>query len=344
MENKAAWIPAPKTDISVGDADTPAPGPGELLVKVKSIAFSPIEAKIQKFGTHPIPYPNILGTSFAGTVEAVGPDVTGFAKGDNITTIRAGKTLSDPRFGAYQKYALASAASTSKLPSSVSLHAASAIILNLSCIVSALSIHFGLDRPPLTGTPTPKNKKILIYGGSSSTGGLAVKYAASAGYTVITTSSPKNREFVRALGAKYVIDHTLPPSSIVSELHAQGPYNKIFDTIGLPPVTSIMIDYLDSLGGGSYNTLIPAVAGTRPIPESVKRIFAPYNFAFDEEAHKPLARWMYEEYVPRGLKTGLIVPTRQEVVMGGLEKIQAILDLLMKGGVSGRKLVMDPWE
>jgi hypothetical protein len=48
MANKASWIPAPTAEVFVGDADTPTPGPGELLVKIKSIAFSPIESKIQK--------------------------------------------------------------------------------------------------------------------------------------------------------------------------------------------------------------------------------------------------------------------------------------------------------
>jgi NADPH:quinone reductase-like Zn-dependent oxidoreductase len=286
----------------------------------------------------------VLGTSFAGTVEAVGPDVSGFQKGDNIATIRAGKTIGDPKFGGYQKYALASSSSTSKLDPSTPLHAASSAILNTAAMVAALSIHFGLDRPPLSGTAEPKNKKILIYGGSSSCGGLGIKYAAAAGYEVVTTSSERNRDFVKSLGPAYIINHELPASEIVDELEAHGPYDKIFDTIGIPPVTSIMVDYLESVGGGSYNTLLPPLPGTRDIPDTVQRLFAPYSFAFQEEAHKPLAKWMYEEYIPQGLKSGLIVPTRPEVVTGGLEKVQEVLDLMMEGGVSGRKLVMDPWE
>ncbi|KAH8722612.1 chaperonin 10-like protein [Phaeosphaeriaceae sp. PMI808] len=343
MANKASWIQAPTAEVSVGDAEIPIPGPEEILIKVNSIAFSPIEAKIQKFGTHPIPYPNILGTSFAGTIEAVGPDVKNFKKGDKVATIRSGKTIGDPQFGAFQKYALASTSSTTKLSQSASLHEASATILNLAAVVSALSIHLGLDRPPLSGAATPKNKKILIYGGSSSCGGLAIKYAASAGYDVVTTSSQRNRDFVQSLGPSHIIDHELPAEKVVAALKANGPYEKIFDTIGLPVVTGIMIEYLESQGGGSYNSLIPPLPGTRPIPDNVKRIFAPYSFSFEEEVHKPLARWFYDVYLPQGLVNGSIVPTRQEVITGGLEKVQEILNLMMEGGISGRKLVMDPW-
>lgn len=53
--------------------------------------------------------------------------------------------------------------------------------------------------------------------------------------------------------------------------------------------------------------------------------------------------WFYNKYVPKGLESRLVVPTRQHIVEGGLSKIQGVLDLMMKGGVSGHKLVMDPW-
>ena len=57
MANEAAWIPAAKAQLIVKDeteTPTPTPSEGEVLVKVKSIAFSPIESKIQKF-VSPIP-------------------------------------------------------------------------------------------------------------------------------------------------------------------------------------------------------------------------------------------------------------------------------------------------
>lgn len=298
--------------------------------------------QIYRFGTHPIPYPTILGTSFAGNVDSVGASASTFQPGDTIAAIRPPAQIGNPHFGAFQKYALATVSSSSKLPSSVPIAGAAATILNLAAVVSALSIHLKLLRPPLDGKPQPQGQKVLIYGGSSSCGGLAVKYAVTAGYTVITTSSPQNRDFVSSLGPAHIIDHTLPSSSIVAELESHGPFSAIFDTIGLAPVTDIMSAYLSSLGGGTYNTLIPPM-GNKPIPTNVERKFAPYSWAFEEEANKEIARWFYEEYVPKGLKSGLIVPTRQHVVKGGLGKVQGALDLMMQGGISGHKLVMDPW-
>ena len=265
--------------------------------------------------------------------------------GEAVAVIRTGPYLGDSRFGAFQRYALASVASLSTL-SSANLSAAAATILNLAAVVSALSIHLGLSRPPWSGPAPAENavKKILIYGGSSSCGGLAIKYAVSAGYSVITTSSPRNCEFVESLQPGYVIDHTQSGSEILASIRQHGPYEAIFDSIGLPPVTDILVEYIASTGGGSYNTLIPPIGGEKPIPSNVERKFAPYNWAFDEEKHREIRDWFYQKYLPEGLYSGLVVPTRQHVVKGGLEKVQEVLDLMMKGGVSGHKLVMDPCE
>jgi threonine dehydrogenase-like Zn-dependent dehydrogenase len=297
-----------------------------------------------RFAIHPIPYPNILGTSYAGTVEAVGDGVEKFQPGDRVATIRTGETLGDPRFGAFQKFALASASSTSKLPSSVVIEDSATAILNLATITSALHIHLGLDLPSLSGSPSPKGKTVLIYGGTSSCGGLAVKYATTAGYRVVTTTSPQHKAYVESLGAEsaHIIDHTQGPDALLADIKKQGPYDAIFDTIGIPSVTNLLFDYLGSLGGGSYNTTIPPLGGEKPTPPKVERKFAPYNRAFEEPKNEQLAHWFYEEYVPKGLESGLIIATRPQLVVGGLEKVQHALDLMDQYQVSGHKLILYP--
>lgn len=52
MANQAAVIPAAKAQIELQDAETYTPGPNEVLVKVHSIGFSPIEAKVQRYAAH----------------------------------------------------------------------------------------------------------------------------------------------------------------------------------------------------------------------------------------------------------------------------------------------------
>jgi NADPH:quinone reductase-like Zn-dependent oxidoreductase len=275
-------------------------------------------------------------------VEGVGAEVTDFQVGDRIVTMRTADKLGDPRFGSFQKFALATTFPTSRLPSSVKLESGAASILNLAAVASALTLHMNIDRPPVSGQATPKGKKILIYGGTSSCGGLAIKYAATAGYEVITTSSPQHLEFIRSLGPAHIIDHREPYDTLLQQVKKHGPYDAILDTIGLPSVTNLLFDYLASIGGGEYNTMIPPVGGENPVPANVERKFAPYGFSFKEPKNADFARWFYKEYIPGGLESGNIVPTRPQVVEGGLDKVQQALDIMDQNSVSGKKLILYP--
>ncbi|KAF2746175.1 putative alcohol dehydrogenase [Sporormia fimetaria CBS 119925] len=346
MSNQAAWIKEKHANVELGPADKYTPGDGELLVKVEVIGFNPIEAKIQKFAMQPIPYPNILGISYAGTIDSVGPNTPShFTPGTRVAVNRTGRALGDARFGSFQKYALAQSHATSILPASVSLEAGAASICNLATVTCAMDLHFSFSRPSLDGSkPAAQGKTILIYGGTSSVGGLAISYAKAAGYRVVTTTSPQHAEYVASLNPDVVIDHKQSASAIVEELKKNGPYDAIFDTIGLPPVTNIFYDYLGSVGGGKYNTIIPPIGGEKECPEGVQRIFAPYSFALDEEQNLGLRRWYYEEFVPKGLEAGIVAPSRPETVEGGLEGVQEALDRMIQGRVSGRKLVAYPWK
>ncbi|KAK4462687.1 chaperonin 10-like protein [Cladorrhinum samala] len=344
----AAWIKTKHAALEVGLAETPTPGPGELLVKIKLIAFSPIEARLQKTEIvgQPLSYPNILGFSFAGVVEKVGPGVEGFSVGDNVAAHRPHYKGNDPRFGSFQQYTLAAVATTSKLPSENLLEAGASAILNLATVASALSFFQGLDKPSLDkSAPAPSTgKKILIYGGSSSCGGLGITYAKAAGYTVVTTSSPRNRDYVSSLGPDVVIDHRQSPDQVAKEIEANGPYYRIWDTIGIPPVTNILAGYLGANGGGSYHTVIPVLPAANPIPENVKVEFQPYSAIFYNPANEEFRKWFYGTLLPQGLASGVIVPTPSQWVKGGLPSTQQALDLLSSFQVSGHKLILDPWE
>ncbi|KAK4961198.1 hypothetical protein LTR10_001688 [Elasticomyces elasticus] len=62
-QNMAAWLPGVRKQVEVGPADTPEPGPGELLIEVKAIASQPAEHKIQDGSLpYPLKYPTIIGS------------------------------------------------------------------------------------------------------------------------------------------------------------------------------------------------------------------------------------------------------------------------------------------
>lgn len=235
MANLAAIIPAPKAPLEVQEVEIYRPGPHEILIKNEVVAFNQIEAKIAKLGSIPIEYPAILGSVLAGTVEAIGPEATGFQTGEKVVSLKKFEDVGN-QYGAYQRYVVVKDVMVSKVPADIAAAGPASLMMNLACLVGLFSGRLGLDRPNLDGSTAPFNgQKILIYGGSSSFGGLSVQYLIQAGYTVITTSSPKNRDFVAKLGAATVIDHTLQPDALVQALLAEGRYDLVADMISMGP-------------------------------------------------------------------------------------------------------------
>ncbi|KAF2816284.1 GroES-like protein [Mytilinidion resinicola] len=299
MSNQAAWIKSEGANLTLDSAETPAPTANQLLIKTGAIGLNPVEAKLQKFKIFPIPYPNILGLSFSGTVEKVGSSVTDFKAGDRVAVHRSSGHSTGPvgpfehsSTGSYQKYVIADSQTTAKLEDNVTFEAAAAAITNLATAVSALAISLKLDRPnPKGPNPANEGKKVLIYGGSSSVGGFAVHFAVRAGYTIITTSSPRNLATVTSLHPAKIIDHTQPASSIVEELKAAGPYHAVFDTIGLPTTTTILGQVLAEQGGELYATQPPF--GPLDLPSNVQRHFGSFPAAFEQPENEEYRNWFY---------------------------------------------------
>lgn len=60
------------------------PGPGEILVKIQSVALNPVDWKVRKYGVLVEEYPAILGHDISGDVEDLGEGVLDFKKGDKV--------------------------------------------------------------------------------------------------------------------------------------------------------------------------------------------------------------------------------------------------------------------
>ena len=81
---KALVLPAKYADFVIELVPVPKPGPGQLLIKIHSVALNPVDWKIQKNGIIVHEFPAILGTDIAGTVEALGDGVDTFSVGDRV--------------------------------------------------------------------------------------------------------------------------------------------------------------------------------------------------------------------------------------------------------------------
>jgi NADPH:quinone reductase-like Zn-dependent oxidoreductase len=134
------------------------------------------------------PKEQVLGVDFAGTLEAVGPDVTEFRPGDEVFGARN---------GAFAEYVCVRNAVAPK-PANLTFEEAAAVP------VAAISALQGLrDKGQIQA-----GQKVLINGASGGVGTFAVQIAKSFGAEVTGVCSTRNVDLVRSLGADHVIDYT----------------------------------------------------------------------------------------------------------------------------------------
>jgi len=222
------------------------------------------------------------------------------------------------------------------------VESAAAVVLNLRTIIGA-AVEAGLDRPKDPATSNSSNgKKALVYGGSSSLGAIAIEYLGQAGYTVISTSSPRNNALVSGFGAT-VIDHTQPAEAVIAALKQHGPYDFAFDAISTPAAAAINAAVL---GAQSGNIVLYSVGPPPPadvvIPKNVSRVNKSWPGAL-AAADPTYDEWVFTKYIPGALAAGKLKGVPTEVVKGGLGAVDEALRKLEKG-VSGRKLILYPWE
>ena len=135
------------------------------------------------------PKSRLIGTDFAGTVEAVGRDVTGFRPGDEVF---GGRT------GAFAEYVCARARSVALKPAHLSFEEAAA------APVAGLTALQGLRDK---GQIQP-GQKVLINGASGGVGTFAVQIAKALGAEVTAVCSTRNVDLVQSIGADHVVDYT----------------------------------------------------------------------------------------------------------------------------------------
>ena len=206
----------------------PVPNANEVLVRVRAASLNPKDSLIRKgkfkavlwvhsafaqtsrrargdgrpAGALPLPsslsasspgFPKLLGYDLAGVVEAVGAKVTHFKVGDDVFGMKngfSGSTLAE--------FAVAAEAELAKKPPSLSFEEAAALPLTSLTALQALR-----DLGKVSA-----GSRVLIHGSSGGVGVVAVQIAKALGATVTTTSSEKNLDFVRSLGADETLDYT----------------------------------------------------------------------------------------------------------------------------------------
>ncbi|KAF7198413.1 Dehydrogenase orsE [Pseudocercospora fuligena] len=336
MSNQAAWIDKePRNPLRVGPADIPVPGDEDIVVKNHAIAINPVDWKIQDYGIFVQNWPFVLGTDVAGEVHAVGKNVTKFKKGDRVLGHAISLATQKSEDGAFQLYTRIQSSFAAKIPESISYTEGAVLPLAIDTAGHGLYAKkdgfFGLPYPSLE--PKSIGKTIVVWGGSSSVGALAVQLATASGVKVVAVASKHNHEFVKKLGASEAIDYNDPNvvDDVVKAVKAAGgDFIGVYDAISLESSFKHVVPIAEKLGGGTVSTTLP---GPENKPSSIK--FGNV-FAIDAVNHP-----LWENYVTPALEQGKLRAVPEPLVIGkGLESVQKGLDK-NKAGVSAKKVVVE---
>ena len=187
------------TNLKLENIEKPTPNDDQVLVRVRAASVNPYDWHFVE-GTPKImramgvglrkPKDTRLGVDFAGTVEAVGKNVTQFKPGDEVF---GGST------GAFAEYVCRRATGSVALkPASITFEQAASA--NIAGITALQAVR---DKGKLG-----PGQKVLINGASGGVGTFAVQIAKSFGADVTGVCSTRNVDLVRSLGADHVIDYT----------------------------------------------------------------------------------------------------------------------------------------
>lgn len=218
MKAVAYAVPGPiENDASLVDVTLPEPFPSghDLLVEVKAISVNPVDFKVRRSTAPDDGEWKVLGYDAAGIVRAVGPNVTLFQPGDEV--FYAGSII---RQGTNAERHLVDERIVGKKPAS--LDWAEAAALPLTTLTAWESLFDRLDiSKPVPGAASA----IMIIGGGGGVGSVAVQIARKCtDLTVIATASrPETQDWVKALGAHHVLDHSKPLAAQVAALGIGAP-------------------------------------------------------------------------------------------------------------------------
>jgi len=198
------------------EAATPTIGTGDVLVRVHASGVSPGEldwpgAWLEHDGSPRVP-PIVPGHELAGVIEAVGSDVDGLAVGDEVFGY-----IDVRRDGADAEYVAVGAHELARTPTSLTAAEASAVPLSALTAWQAFFDHGGLTA----------GQRVLVHGGAGGVGTFAVQFARWCGAHVIATSSARDADRVRELGADEVIDYRGTPfEQVLADV------DLVLDTVG----------------------------------------------------------------------------------------------------------------
>lgn len=302
--------------VNITEVTKPVPGNNEVLVKVHASSVNRTDCGfrsgkpyiVRLFSGMLKPRQTILGSEFAGEVEAIGKDVQSFHIGDKVFGFHP------DIFGAHAQYiCLPEDASFTNMPQNLSYREAAAI---------CEGAHYAMNY--LKEIDFKKQNKILINGATGAIGSAAVQLAKYFGAEVTAVGNTKNMDLVKSLGADTVIDYQ--KEDFTKRNHR---FDVVLDAVGKSTFfkcKSILnkggIYFSTELGPYAQNIFLPLYTGivgdkkmSFPLPKHSKKEIIIFRELVESGHYRAVIDRQYPlaqiqdayRYVETGEKTGSVV-------------------------------------
>ena len=234
--------------LKVEDAPLAEPGDGEVRLKVEAIGLNRAEVMYRRGQYLETPeLPSRLGYEAAGTVDAVGPDVSGLHVGDRVSTI---PSFSMGKYGVYGESAIVPAYAAVPYPDNLTAVEGAAIWMQYLTAFGALMEYGRMDA----------QDTVLITAASSSVGLAAIQLTKAAGASSIaTTRGADKKQFLVDAGADHVIvtDEEGLAERVMAITSGTGA-SIIFDPVAGPLLESLAAAAAPGATIFEYGALAPA--------------------------------------------------------------------------------------
>jgi NADPH:quinone reductase-like Zn-dependent oxidoreductase len=302
--------------VRISEVEKPTPKDNEVLVKVHATTVNRTDCACRAakpffmrfFTGLTRPRATVLGSEFAGIVEAVGSGVTSFKVGDRVFGYNEGP------FGAHAEYlSISEDGSLATMPANMTYEAAAP---------STEDSHYALAH--IRAAKIRSGQDVLVYGATGAIGSAAVQLLKSLSANVTAVCDTDNVELVRGLGADRVIDYTAEDFT-----KDEQAYDVVLDSVGkssfskckrlLKPSGIYISSELGPLAQNPFLALIAPLHGGKkvlfPIPKHDQEMIGYFGELLESGEFRPVIDRTYPldriveayRYVETGQKTGNVV-------------------------------------
>ncbi|CAJ0548433.1 Ff.00g020460.m01.CDS01 [Fusarium sp. VM40] len=325
---------------ALGTAPIPQLRDDYILVKTKAVAINPADWKSIDYIATP---GETVGCDYSGVVVQVGALLQDhFRPGDRVAGLVHGCNASNHADGAFAEFVIAKGDLQMKIPHDMSFETAATLGAGITTVGQNLYQSLALPLPQSEAS----DNYVLIYGGSTATGSLAIQFAKLSGLQVVTTCSPSHGEWLRKLGADHVFNYKSPTCAADIQSITGNKLAYVFDTTGTMATAQICSDAIGH-EGGIYTSLEPVAELPRSdVVNKNTMVFSAIGENFQIGGIDVPANALDHDFAVKFAKIagellmqGKLVAHPVSHQKGGLEKVLEGVDMMRRGSVSGVKLV-----